>query len=161
MTESQRAAKRFRREHRSKNSPDMDRAIDSFASHADDDILTHFGTVVQTGHVVATRRVPGEKIMDLGMRGPRTLEQIQAACRERMGEPFKRLPGNPPDDSMAGMLEDGALVPVAGVEMVWNDCETINAIHGPGVYEEIVAGSNEEKILELAKKLYAGKEKIQ
>jgi hypothetical protein len=161
MTEAQRAQKRFRREHRPKNSPSMDRALDSFERHAKDDTLRHFGTVVQTGHVISTRRIEGEKPQDHGMQGPRTLDQIQTACREIRGMMFKALPGNPPDDSVVGMLEDGSMVPATGVEMIWNDCNIINSIHGPGVYEEIVAGSNEEKILNLAKKLYAKKEPLQ
>jgi hypothetical protein len=131
----------------------MDRAQDAFQRHAEDDTLRHFGTVIQTGHVISTRRIKGEKPQDYGMRGPRTLPEVQAVCRSLKG-PFRRLPGNPHEDMIVGLIEDGFEVPACGVEMIWNDCQIINDIHGSGVYEEIVAGSIEEKVLELARTLY-------
>jgi hypothetical protein len=109
-------------------------------------MIRHFGTVTQTGEIVAMW-AKGRKLL-----GPSP--QPLVILRERlksMPEPIG-LPGNPRPHKVVGNI-DGHKIRAEWVQMVWNDWRTINAHHGEGTYERF-ANPQELDVLQLASELY-------
>lgn len=109
--------------------------------------VRHYGIQLD-GRLVATE---GNGTLFFGAKLDIPIEKITA----NLGSPFIRLPENPPDHKIVGEIPEGK-VPVAAVEMVFNDEELIDSICGKGMYRKIVRPV-EIHVLELAHKLYESK----
>jgi hypothetical protein len=83
----------------------------------------------------------------------RSREEIVRRAKERIGTPFRHLPGNPPDHKIMGELPDGRKVSARALEMVYNDMLLMDYCYGEGYYARINT-PGQVAILEMAKRLY-------
>ncbi len=71
-----------------------------------------------------------------------------------VGEPWVRLPGDPPDHKIVGTLASGKKVTAIMAGFCWNDAVLIDEACGRGTYERVMP-FEEVEILGIAKGLYS------
>lgn len=84
---------------------------------------------------------------------PYTREELVARATALLGQPFKHLPGNPPEHQVLGEFA-GVKIRVEAVEQLFNDWELMCDVYGPDAWASIPHDEFENAVLALARRLY-------
>ena len=114
------------------------------------EVLRHYGVMVNNGAILSTPRDGSGSIEDMPTFAEAERRRVRA--RENLGEPFFELTGRDKQEMIP--IGDGWLVPIEGIEMVFNDAQCIDFICGDGTYERVCRRA-ERAVLPIARKMFA------
>ena len=90
------------------------------------------------------------------IKTPYTREEVVRRAEALVGQPFKHLPGNPPEHKVIAELQ-GKKLRVSDVEQIYNDWALMSSVYGPDAWDSVPHESVEIDALAIARLMYEGK----